>query len=216
MATATLVSASVDPVEVLSRLGESLLGPDSGLRAWMDSGEELRQQAARTFFEHRDLDALASLRLRESVAWSRLDRHQQAFTAAHEAWVLVAGKAPGPIQALVLTQLAACAHRRGDLRGAIRSVRRAEALLVADAGEDSPQVLAVRSQLLALLREKKLDTSAAATRRDHTLGAILFRARDAGALARFRRLVEVFAGPAEPPSWAYCYVHSWRNVHSHA
>jgi hypothetical protein len=198
---------ALDPMPVLSELSRRLQGRLQDLRAFMDTSVRERGLAAHAFFFARSLDELATLKLMESVAWSQLEHHEQAFTAAHEAFSAVTDRASGHLQALVLTQCAATAAAHGDLRAAIRAARRAEALIVAEVGEDTPQTLVVRAQLIALLCRYGEDAAAVQQRRQRTLD--LLAAQPHLSRERFERYATTFDG-LRPPSWALCFCLRWR------
>jgi ATP/maltotriose-dependent transcriptional regulator MalT len=198
----------------LAALGFALRTGDRELQEFLEESEEERKEAARSFLLCGDRESLAVLRLRESVAWSRLGRAEQAFLAAREAWSHIEGRAALSVQALVLTQLAETAAGRGDLSAAVRSARRAEALLVASGGAGTPQGLAVRAQLAALLHERGEVAESVLGRLGETLTALSGLATTPAAKGRLARLVEVFVDSARPPSWARCYCLGWRNVHA--
>lgn len=203
----TAQAKALDPQPVLSELSRRLQGRLPDLRAWMDASVRDRAIAAQALFFARSLDELATLKLMESVAWSQLEHHEQAFTAAHEAFSAVTERASQHLQALVLTQCAATAAARGDLRGAIRAARRAEAQIVAEVGEDTPQTLVVRAHLVALLQRYGEDASAAEQRRQRTLQ--LLSAQPHLSRQRFERYAATFSG-LRPPHWALCFCLRWR------
>ncbi|MSR75319.1 MAG: hypothetical protein EXS14_07610 [Planctomycetes bacterium] len=203
----TATPRTFKPQPVLEHLAGLLQGRLPELQVFMESSGGERALAARAFFLTRAIDDLAALKLMESVAHLLLDCHEKAFTAAHDAWTTVAGRSNGHLQALVLTQLAATAARRGDGRGAVRAVRRAEALIVAEAGEDTPQALAVRAQLVALQAARGEDITAAETRRQRSFD--LMQQTMAAQPARVQRYADTFSGN-QPPSWALCYCLRWR------
>ncbi len=203
----TATPRTFQPQPVLDALAAHLQGALPDLQVWMESSGSARALAARAFFLQRSIDDLAALKLMESVAHLLLQHDEMAFTAAHDAWTTVAGRSTGHLQALVLTQLAATAAKHGDERGAVRACRRAEALIVAEAGEDTPQALAVRAQLVALLTARGDDTGAAEQRRKRSLE--LMHQSQSATPARLQRYATTFVG-AQPPSWALCYCLRWR------
>jgi hypothetical protein len=214
MQTVAPLGTSSEPEVTLNRLGLALRDSPAALLAFLERTEGERAAAARQYFLNNDRASLGILKLRESVGWLSLGRAEQAFQSAHDGWATMEGRATGVVQALVLTQLAAATAVRGDLSGAIRAARRAEALLVADRGDPSPQSLAVRAQLVTLLRHRGDSTEAAIQRRDATVTGLLAQTKDPVSLARLERLIAVFAKGDDPPSWALCYCLGWRNVHA--
>ncbi len=203
----TAQAKALDPQPVLAELSRRLQGKLPDLRAWMDESVRERAMAAHALFFARSLDELATLKLMESVAWSQIEHHEQAFTAAHEAFSAVTERASQHLQALVLTQCAATAEKRGDLRAAIRAARRAEALIVAEVGEDTPQTLVVRAHLVALLQKYGEDASAAELRRQRTLQRL--SAQPHLSSQRFERYASTFSG-SRSPHWALCFCLRWR------
>ena len=165
-------------------------------------GRGLHQRHARVQEHHR-----------ESVSLLLESMPEQALSAAHEAWHLAGGRLREETQALVLTQIAACHRSRGDLRGALRAVRRAEALLVAKCGESPAQVLAVRAQLVSLLRAAGRDDASARRRLVRTYSILGKRVHDLAAAGRYRQLREVFLELDCPPTWAETLHLRWRNVY---
>ena len=125
-----------------------------------------------TLRRDRDWHLLAGLRQKESLLLLEAGLVEQALQSSLEAWQLVQGRLSGAMQALVLTQLAACLEARGDLRGAVRAARRAEALAIAECGDALPQSLAVRAQLVRLLEKSGRDVTLPRRRLDRTIDSL--------------------------------------------
>ena len=210
---------------MVTDLGSSLQSGVSVI-AWLDDAlvaDELpgpvlersapaRRAAAERLSAARDDSQLSSLRLRESLLYHLNGEVEQAYLAAHDSWVAIDRCGPPHVQALVLTQLAACSEARGDTRGALRAVRRAEALLVSTTREDTPQVLAVRAQLVALLEQGGQESGPAIRRRDRSCRLLAHLSRGERAARRFERMRRSLIESCHPPHWALLYGKRWRNL----
>jgi hypothetical protein len=201
-----------ETAEALKLLDEILEAP-ANLRQSLYHQAEATLKRVRDALEVRaSRSTLASLRLKESLVCEALGLTQQAFAAAHEAWVLVADRVSPAMQALMLSQLARCYELRGDLRAAVRAARRAEALIVAECGEDLPQTLAVRAQLVHLLERTGRPTGTAILRRDRSLELLRRSVRNPDQRDRFLAFLEEFSERPDPAPWSWLYQDRWRHV----
>ncbi|MAG58742.1 MAG: hypothetical protein CMJ83_20830 [Planctomycetes bacterium] len=207
---ATSARLDADPKSLVAELDRAIQTGPEDLSAWLDATDEAREDAACHLLREGDRDGYFDLRLRESVALQIAGRPEQAFGAAHEVWVGVDGRAPYTACALVLTQLAACARDRGDIRAALRAARRAEALIVADSGDDLPQVLAIRAWLLRILESRGSDITAVRDRLNRTLAGLTRAAKDPAAQARLDRMRRSFIESTDPPHWAFVHFRRWK------
>lgn len=198
----TLTNTSADPRTIRQGLEHALTGHEYDLGAWLDATDGERHVAAARLKREGDLDGYLELRLWESAAQLQAGRVERAFAAAREVWVAIDGRVPYAAQALVLSQLAACSKERGDLCGAVRAARRAEALLAAEAGDGTPAVLAVRAWLWRCLEERGQDVDAVRQRLDRSLAAMEGRLPDG-----FR---QAFLEREAPPHWALVHLLRWR------
>ena len=189
-----------------------MAGGEHDLGAWLDVNEAQRREAATARRAAGDMDGYLELRLWESVAQLEAGRVERAFRAIREVWVAVDGRIGYTPQALVLTQLAACCKARGDLRGGIRAARRAEALIVAEAGDSAPCVLAVRGWLLSCVRERGEGVEPIRQRLEQTLAGLTHTMRGDDARARLDRMRSAFVEANEPRHWALVHLMRWRCV----
>jgi len=167
------------------------------------------------WLERRGLRAeYVAFRLKESVLLLRESMPELALRAVHDAWCAARRALSPQARALVLTQLGDCLRERGDLRAALRAARRAEALLVAAEGDSLPQVLAVRAQIVSLMRARGMDTSFVEERMQRTLNGLAAEVRDEDGRRRLQRLEQVFTHSVRPPCWASLFFQRWRPVHS--
>lgn len=157
-----------------------------------------------------------AFRLKESVLLLRESMPELALRAAHDAWSAARRGLSSEAKALVLSQLGECLRERGDLRAALRAARRAEALLVAAAGDALPQVLAVRGQIVSLMRARGMDTSFVQERMQRTLQGLAAEVGDEEGMRRLRRLEQVFVHTTRPPCWARLFFQRWRPVYAEA
>lgn len=202
-ATASTI-ASVDSQTIRWELEHALNGNEHDLGAWIDATGAQRHVAAMRLKGVGDLDGYLELRLWESAVELEAGRVERAFAAVREVWVAVDGRVPYPAQALVLSQLAACSRARGDFRGAIRTARRAEALLVAGAGDAAPAVLAVRAWLWRCLEAHGQNTDGVRARLDRTVTAMEDSMSDG--------MRWTFLENEAPPHWALVHLLRWRCV----
>lgn len=207
-----LRGAREETVEVVGALDAALQGSTGSGRLASGWGDRV-EAAARALRRAGAREELAGLRLRESLVALAEGMDQRAMKAAREAWSLVSGCQPGDIQALALTQVAACHRRLGRPRGAVEAARRAEALLLAAVGDAVPQVLAVRAQLAVLMEEAGMDPTPARRSLEHGFLAMERRVRDPEAARRLLCFRRAFLDAADPPTWALLYHSRWKPVH---
>jgi len=200
----TSTTRSYDAGQIRRDLESALIGKEHDLGAWLDATGGHRHVAAARLKGVGDLDGYLELRLWESAAELEAGRVERAFAAAREVWVAIDGRVPYPAQALVLSQLAACSKGRGDFRGAIRAARRAEALLVAGAGDATPSVLAVRAWLWRCLEEYGQHAESVRLRLDRTVTAMQDAMSD--------DMRWTFLESETPPHWALVHLLRWRCV----
>lgn len=197
------------PRQLLQSLDDAL---ETGLCAEDPRLRELSQQVTEAVDElgtRHDWHLIAGLRQKESLLLLEAGLVEQALQAAREAWTRVEGRLSGSMQSLVLTQLAACYEARQDLRAAVRACRRAEALVVAECGDALPQTLAVRAQLVRLLRKSGRDAALPQKRLDRTARALRQEAVTPRQRARVEPMIARFIDCEEPPTWAWLYQRRW-------
>ena len=205
-----------DPRQLLEELDSALQRPGVVLALVLSQSEARRERAADALRSSGRPDLLASLRMREAALCLLAERPEEAFQHAHEAFRLIGSRARPQVRALLLTQVAACHRARGDLRGALRAARTAEALLVSSSGEALTQVVAVRAQLVRLLRLAGQDVTGARRRLVQSYAALGEQVRGPGAEVRYRLIGDVFVSGDDPPHWALAWLCRWRNLGSHA
>lgn len=205
-------TVSVDPRGVQEDLARALAGGERDLGAWLDATDGSRRAAAGRLRDQGRVDSYLELRLWESVAQLEAGRAERAFRTIREVWVAVEGRVPYSARALILTQLAACSKARGDLRGSIRAARRAEAFLVAEAGDSVPSVLAVRAWLLHCLEERGAGAGPVRGRLEQTLSGLAHSMATPDRQARLDRMRLVFLESGPPPHWALVHLLRWRCI----
>ena len=204
--TASMTSnRSYDYRSIRKALVAALNGHQANLGAWLDQNDERRRLAATGLKAIGDLSGYLELRLFESAAQLSAGRVERALSEAREVWKVIEGHAPYPAQALVLTQLAACAKARGDISAAARAARRAEAMLTAESGDATPAVLAVRSWLWRCLQGRAA-ASAVKKRLDRSVKIMGARVTDGMRTA--------FLESASPPHWALVHMRRWSGMHA--
>jgi hypothetical protein len=184
---------------------------ETRIRAWLQSTDERRRIARESCRANADVGGTCALSLRESVLTFLAGDSGGAMRLARRALDDAGATAPPTLKALILTQVSACSRALGDLRGALQTVRRAEAFLSCEVGDASPQMLLVRHQLVDLIRRSGMTDQLAVERLTRTFRGLLQLATDDTSRAGLSRLVHVLEGSTPPPHWALCFCKRWSN-----
>ena len=198
-----------DQETLVDQMDAASIQEPTRIRAFLSSTEGQRRRFAAHLTKDEDHEALCGLLLRESVLQLLSGSRSSAIQTIRQAL-----RALGPVthtaqRALVLTQLAACHEAVGDLRAAVRTARQAEASLVAEMRDETPQMLAVRAQLIFLLDRAEIRDPMAAARFSRTLEGLQRLATDDLSKAGLERLTQVFVTSSRAPHWALCYCQRW-------
>lgn len=210
-----MVTATADPrvptsqARLIDEMDALSVQPVWRIQSWLQATAERRRLATDECAAAGDAAGLCSLHLRQSVLHLLSRNTRRALQMARSAMDVAGASAPPSLKALLLTQVAACSRAAGDMRGAIQSVRRAEALLSCELGDATPQMLAVRHQLVALLRHGRIADQLAEERLKRSFQGLLALASDPVSRAGLSRLVQILDDGSPPPHWALCFCRRW-------